>query len=210
MTTQANMETQINEPDAEQVCGFMRNHPEFFEQHPELLAELRLSHPSGNAVSLIERQVQVLRDQNEDLKSRLLQLIEVARDNDRLNERMHSLTLDLLAAQSPVELLDRLEDHVYEVIGLVGETPEQRGGIVAGRPVIGLVDELRQLMRDYDIEQLIFTSEAASLSLAPLGERWGRRNLRICMLPASFAQPAADPLPESAADLPLIELTPER
>lgn len=109
MTTQANAENHDATPDAGQVSEFLSRHPDFFDTRPELLAELDLSHPSGTAVSLIERQVQVLRDQNGDLKKRLLELVEVARENDRLSERVHRLTLDLLDATSLVELIDRLE-----------------------------------------------------------------------------------------------------
>ena len=112
MTTQANAESRIEEPDTEQVAGFLGNHPNFFDSHPELLTELRLSHSTGKAVSLIEKQVQVLRDQNQDLKNKLLELVDVAQDNDRLNERMHQMTLDLLKADSLVELLDALRDHL--------------------------------------------------------------------------------------------------
>jgi uncharacterized protein YigA (DUF484 family) len=109
MTTQANAEDSIPTPDADQVSNYLSSHPEFFDHHPELLAGLKLEHASGNAISLIERQVQVLREQNQDLKKRLLELVDVARDNDRLSERLHHLTLDLLRAGSLVELLDSLE-----------------------------------------------------------------------------------------------------
>ena len=109
MTTQANAETRLSAPDAEQVSDYLSSHPDFFDSRPELLTGLKLDHPSGRAVSLIERQVQVLREQNQDLKKRLLELVEVARDNDRLSERVHRLTLDLLKADSLVELLDGLE-----------------------------------------------------------------------------------------------------
>jgi uncharacterized protein YigA (DUF484 family) len=109
MTTQANAEEQTTTPDADQVSNYLSTHPEFFDQHPDLLAELKLEHASGNAVSLIERQVQILREQNQDLKKRLLELVDVARDNDRLSERLHHLTLDLLRAGSLIELLDALE-----------------------------------------------------------------------------------------------------
>ncbi|MGI9321752.1 MAG: DUF484 family protein, partial [Thiogranum sp.] len=91
MTTQANAESRIEEPDTEQVASFLGNHPDFFNSHPELLTEIRLSHATGKAVSLIEKQVQVLRDQNQDLKNKLLELVDVAHDNDRLNERMHQM-----------------------------------------------------------------------------------------------------------------------
>lgn len=112
MTTQANAETNVAEPSSEQVRDFISNHPDFFDDYPELLADLKLVHASGNAVSLIERQVHVLRDQNVDLKKRLLELVDVARDNDRLSERIHLLTLDLIKANSIVELLDSLEHHL--------------------------------------------------------------------------------------------------
>jgi uncharacterized protein YigA (DUF484 family) len=112
MTTPVNAETRINEPDAEQVAEFLNSHPDFFDDQAELLSQLRLPHPSGTAVSLIERQIQVLRDQNQDLKTKLLELVDVARDNDRLNERMHRLTLDLLKSGSLMELLDTLQDHL--------------------------------------------------------------------------------------------------
>ncbi len=109
MTTQANAENCVAVPEPQQVRDYLSGHPEFFDAHPELLSTLKLSHASGTAVSLIERQVQVLREQNHDLRRRLLELVEVARDNDRLSERIHRLTLELLKAGSLVELLDTLE-----------------------------------------------------------------------------------------------------
>jgi uncharacterized protein len=109
MTTQANAETRLATPDAEQVSDYLSSHPDFFDSRPELLTGMKLDHPSGSAVSLIERQVHVLREQNQGLKKRLLELVEVARDNDRLSERVHRLTLDLLKTDSLVELLDGLE-----------------------------------------------------------------------------------------------------
>ncbi len=109
MTTQANAENSVAALDAQQVSDYLASHPDFFDKHPELLAMMQLNHSSGKAVSLIERQVRVLRDQNQDLKKRLLELVDVARDNDRLSERLHRLTLDLLSAGSLTELIDSLE-----------------------------------------------------------------------------------------------------
>ena len=109
MTTQANAENSVAGPDAQQVNDYLASHPDFFDNYPDLLTTLQLNHASGKAVSLIERQVQVLREQNEDLKKRLLELVDVARDNDRLSERVHRLTLELLSAGSLTELIDNLE-----------------------------------------------------------------------------------------------------
>jgi len=112
MTTTASAETRISEVDAEQVAAFLKQHPHFFADRPELLSTIQLNHSSGSAISLIERQVQVLREQNQDIKTKLLELVDVARDNDRLNERMHQMTLDLLQAGSLTDLLDNLENHL--------------------------------------------------------------------------------------------------
>lgn len=102
-----------NPLDEQQILDHLRSNPDFFERHTELLTELKLPHPSGTAVSLIERQVAALREQNDQLKSKLLNLIQVARDNDRLNSRMHSMIMDLLRARSMTALLDTLNEHLH-------------------------------------------------------------------------------------------------
>lgn len=118
MTSRANANPATDlQPDAQQVARYLTNHPEFFENHTELVAELRLTHRSGSAVSLIERQVQVLREQNEGLKARLLELVDVARDNDRLSDRVHRMTLDLLATDNAAALTDALEDRLRNEFG---------------------------------------------------------------------------------------------
>jgi len=89
MTTIANAETRLNEPDAEQVSAFLKQHPRFLGEHPELLTEIQLSHSSGSAISLIERQVQVLRDQNQDLKTKLLELVDAFAKMDGSAEWMN-------------------------------------------------------------------------------------------------------------------------
>ncbi|MCW9058698.1 MAG: DUF484 family protein [Gammaproteobacteria bacterium] len=97
---------------ATQVAEYLREHPEFFNEQTELVAELRIPHPVGPAISLLERQVTVMRDQNRDLKRKLMDLVQVARDNDRLNERMHQLILDLIKAGSLEQVIDTLNDHL--------------------------------------------------------------------------------------------------
>lgn len=113
MTTQAEPGCDAGEASPDQISRYLSNHPEFFDNHPNLVAELRLSHSSGKAVSLVERQIQVLREQNKELKRKLLELIDVARDNDRLNQLMHQMTLDLLKAGSPGAMISTLDDHLH-------------------------------------------------------------------------------------------------
>jgi uncharacterized protein YigA (DUF484 family) len=140
MTTQAKMETPAEGPSAVQISAYLEKHPGFFDEHPELLASLRLPHSSGKAVSLIERQVQVLREQNHALKHRLMELVNVARDNDRLSGQMHEMTLDLLRAGSLSALLDTLEDHLRNEfkadatavrLTRIGELEQRETGVAA-------------------------------------------------------------------------------
>ena len=61
-----------NDKDTERlIVRYLRDHPEFFETHLDLLADMILTHESGKAVSLIEHQVSILRDQNDQHKARL-------------------------------------------------------------------------------------------------------------------------------------------
>jgi uncharacterized protein YigA (DUF484 family) len=79
------------------VSRFLRQNPDFLEKRPALLKHLELSHASGPAISLIERQVQYLRQQNEALELQHNQLIQVAADNEKLMHRLHQLTLELMS-----------------------------------------------------------------------------------------------------------------
>ena len=101
MTTQQAEETRSPaEAIAEDaVVAYLAAHPELFEHHPDLVAELRVPHASGHAVSLIERQVAVLRGQLQTERRRLAHLIARAQDFETLSARLHGLSLHLIAAQ---------------------------------------------------------------------------------------------------------------
>src|SRR5690554_1126503 len=96
------------------VADYLRRHPEFFLQQDELLAELRIPHARGSSISLVERQLAVLRERSLDMHQRLGRLVDVARDNDRLFELTRQLTLDLLDADSLATLVATLEDGLRE------------------------------------------------------------------------------------------------
>jgi len=92
------------------VTKFLRQNPDFLEREPVLLKFLELSHASGSAVSLIEKQVQYLRVQNETLEQQLNQLIQIASDNEKLMSRLHQLTLELMSIGDLPTFFDRLSD----------------------------------------------------------------------------------------------------
>jgi uncharacterized protein YigA (DUF484 family) len=84
----------------QQIIDYLRTHPDFFKVHGSLLSELNLNHDSGKAVSLIERQVSVLRDRNIQTRRRMNDLLHAARLNDELFTKTRSLTLALLDVEA--------------------------------------------------------------------------------------------------------------
>jgi uncharacterized protein YigA (DUF484 family) len=112
MTTSQQTQTEAQPLEEKTVADYLRDNPEFFQNNPSLLATLRIPHTCGIAVSLVEHQVKVLRDQNRQLKRKLMDLVHVARDNNRLNERMHQLTLGLVTSGTLEATLDTLCEHL--------------------------------------------------------------------------------------------------
>ncbi len=91
--------------DESEVAAYLQAHPNFLQRYPGVLEALDMRHDSGAAVSLIERQVAVLRDTNRDLQARLSELIETARGNEQRVVQLNSLARTLLTAASPAELV---------------------------------------------------------------------------------------------------------
>jgi len=84
----------------EAVLRFLTVNPEFFVKNQEVLPRLRIPHESGKAVSLIEKQVSVLRSKCGTLENSLRDLITVARENENLHQRLHVLIQDIITAPS--------------------------------------------------------------------------------------------------------------
>ena len=79
--------------------SYLQRNPDFFERHQAVLARLRLPHArGGSTISLVERQIEVLREKQAALESKLAELVRVARANDAIAERLHRFTRRLLRA----------------------------------------------------------------------------------------------------------------
>ena len=148
MTTSQQTQPGAQPLEDKTVADYLRENPEFFQNNVSLLADLEIPHSVGPAVSLVEHQVKILRDQNSQLKRKLMDLVQVARDNNRLNERMHQLTLELISTSSLVQLLDTLRDN------LLGEFNADTVNL----RVTGIPDPLA---RECDVDS--FNPEAAEL-----------------------------------------------
>ncbi|MDX1443212.1 MAG: DUF484 family protein [Gammaproteobacteria bacterium] len=182
-----------NSLSAEEVMDFLAANPDFFERNPQLVAKLQIPHQdSGGAVSLIEKQVEILRKQNHQLERKLVDLIEVARANDAAVERIHQLVLGIMDADDLPDLLHTLADRLRHRFGADAVTlllfkgdrdavefgpvrrierdddtmDEFQNVLKNGQPVVGRLRP-RQL-------EILFEEQApriGSAALIPLGER---------------------------------------
>lgn len=99
-----NQDRGARDPDGA-VMGYLLDHPDFFARHPDLIEQLRVPHPCKPAVSLLEYQNRLLRERCQRLHDKLLELVAIARDNDRLAERVQRLALNLLDARGGLDEL---------------------------------------------------------------------------------------------------------
>jgi uncharacterized protein YigA (DUF484 family) len=91
--------------DDELVADWLHANPGFFDRHADLLSDVRLRHPhGGRAISLVERQVLVLRERNKALEIKMAELIRIGQENDAIGQRLQQLTEDLLQASDPAGL----------------------------------------------------------------------------------------------------------
>jgi uncharacterized protein YigA (DUF484 family) len=101
------------DPIEKVVRDFLRDNPDFLDKNTDILETMILPHNSGKAVSLVERQVGVLRDRNKEMRSRLENMLLTAKDNDLLFEKTKRLVLNLLEAKT----LGSLVEAVYDSLG---------------------------------------------------------------------------------------------
>jgi uncharacterized protein len=97
------------------IADYLKSHPDFFERHGALVLGLKLPHRAGGAaISLVERQVSMLRQRNGQLERQLKDLLAVAKQNDVLGEKIHQLCLRLMRAPTLLQRLERLETGLRE------------------------------------------------------------------------------------------------
>jgi len=100
------------ELEADVVAEYLESHPEFFENNQTLLDALKIPHRTGGvgAVSLIERQVATLRQKNLQLERKLGELINIARSNDELADKVHVMATALMAAGTRAHVVEIAEE----------------------------------------------------------------------------------------------------
>jgi len=202
MSTQTARGLPAGQADEERIERYLALNPDFFERHQQLLARMRLPHMrTGSTVSLVERQVEVLRDQKSDADRRLAEFIAVARANDQLADRIHRFTRRLMrapgaaAALASIEASLREDFEAFHCVLLLTTTIDSLRNVelepflrklpaddtnirtfdallATGKPRCG---QVRDSQRDF-----LFGPEAASIgsvALVPLGEGAGSLGL---------------------------------
>lgn len=96
------------------IKDFLLQHPEFFNQHPALLRDLTIKHESGTAVSLVERQIQVLREKNSSLEKKVLHLVQIAQDNEILEEQLHRIARRLIEIDHNKNIIPIINDFLND------------------------------------------------------------------------------------------------
>lgn len=169
----------------QEIAVYLEQHPEFFENHQDLLDKLRLQHKVYGSVSLVERQILGLRSKAEKLQTQLNTLIDNAHSNGDLLSKCAELFVAMISAHSMQEMIDRLLEHLrdnfeldnvqlwlfddagtlhhvnYSDIEMVRQLTDQH--FIQNDPVCGRVTEsISQLFGgDHELE---------SYSIIPLGE----------------------------------------
>jgi uncharacterized protein len=129
----------MNEDD---VANFIQNNPEFFRRKPWLLGSIELPDPhDGRAVSLAERQSQILRERIRALEANLSDLARNGRDNDTLGERLTLWSATLLAERDEQRLPARIVEGLKDVFSVpavavrIWEFEARFAGLECTRPV---------------------------------------------------------------------------
>ncbi|TXH04756.1 MAG: DUF484 family protein [Nevskiaceae bacterium] len=175
--------------DEAEVAAYLKAHPDYLSRHPELLEDIELKHAAGSAVSLIERQVDILRAKNQRLEDRLERLLDAARDNEKRSDNVHKLARTLIRAPSLAGVVAGLRQCMREDFGVdevfVGLSPT--------------------FYKRHDIEGL--TSVEPEGKIGKAFENFFRTRLVECgpigEAKARLLFPKAEPLPQSAAIVPL-------
>ena len=94
------------------VIRFLQKNPEILMAYPEIFSTLAIPHQTGGATSLVERQLRLLRDENQKLKGKIDELVGIARENEELNQRFHRLALELMSTDALHDVLAMVQDQV--------------------------------------------------------------------------------------------------
>ena len=98
--------------DEARVIQYLQENPAILMDYPDVFSTLAIPHQTGGAISLVERQLKLLREENQSMRSKIEELVGIARDNEELNQRFHRLALELMDAEQLHDVLAMVQDQV--------------------------------------------------------------------------------------------------
>ncbi len=188
---------------AHDVAVWLRRHPKFLAQFPDLALSMVVPREDGPAASLASYQLEVLRDKNRELNRRLNELFGNAQDNERLAVRTHQLALALMRAGSAADTVRAMvaslsEDFAGDAVRVVlfdaianlsadwltvipeadGRLAPFRDCLAANEPICGRLnpDKMQLLFGDQqDASQSVALMPLPGVGLIAVGSRDGNR-----------------------------------
>jgi uncharacterized protein len=104
---------------SDEVAAYLRTHPEFFEHHAEMLADIYIPHPhGGRAIAISERQILTLRERNRQIEGKLREVIRYGEENDEIGKRVHRFALALIGAADRTAVTDIVHCRLREDFGV--------------------------------------------------------------------------------------------
>jgi uncharacterized protein YigA (DUF484 family) len=151
------------------VAGYLKEHPEFFEAYADMLAEIYLPHPhGGRAIPISERQILTLREKNKQLESKLRELIEFGEENDAIGDKVQRLAVALIAAPDLAATLHALTFNLREDFAVPCVAVRAWRGSAAGTGLEGATDATREFAAS--LTQPYCSSRAMVDTLSLLGD----------------------------------------
>lgn len=118
MTTQAQAKQSDTPVDEQQVIDYLSGAPDFFIKNSALLTDMTLRHESGSAISLIERQIALLRERNAHFKKTLAEMVDAVHDNRRLNDSLQRLAINLFMADGLDDVIATIDDEIRNKLNI--------------------------------------------------------------------------------------------
>lgn len=124
------------------IALYLLNNPQFFEDNADMLAEVTIPHPySGRTISLNERQLLTLREQNKSLEKKLHEMVTLAKDNDALQQKVHQFTLALFGAQDLMSLQNIITQNLREIFSVPHAVLHIWKGLPPSAEVLAFADQ---------------------------------------------------------------------
>ena len=109
------MTPSMNPITEEDIANYLLNTPDFFERHAEVLASVQVRSPHGlRAVSLQERQAEMLREKIKNLEGRIMDMIRHSGENAIIADKLQRWAMGLLREQTLTDLPQRIAEEVRD------------------------------------------------------------------------------------------------